>query len=83
MATAHLFILHFHREKPLNNTKQILLIEDNQGDVILIKEALSDMDEVIDLIISEDGFDAKNQLNLLYVNNKLPDLIILDLICQR
>jgi len=67
----------------LNNTKQILLIEDNQGDVILIKEALSDMDEVIDLIISEDGFDAKNQLNLLYVNNKLPDLIILDLICQR
>jgi DNA-binding response OmpR family regulator len=63
--------------KPL----EILLVEDNKGDIGLITEFFSDAKVLINLHIAEDGEEA---LRFLYdkdkfLGSKLPDLIILDL----
>ena len=63
--------------KPL----EILLIEDNKGDIGLVTEFFSNEKVIINIHIAEDGEEA---LRFLYdkdkfLGSKLPDLIILDL----
>jgi two-component system response regulator len=59
----------------------ILLVEDNPGDVRLTKEALKDSKIMIDLRVVNNGEEALAYLNKegQYKDVKLPDLILLDL----
>ena len=59
----------------------ILLVEDNPGDVRLTKEALKDGKVKNDLKVVRDGEEAMKFLSRKgeYKNEKLPDLILLDL----
>lgn len=78
------FILHYLKtlENELSdNSSEILLVEDNYGDVVLIKEAMEYIDRKLNLNVVRDGREA-----ILYLNKKgiyekvlLPDLIYLDL----
>lgn len=63
------------------NLKEILLIEDNPGDVILIKKALSNGMNISNLNVVTDGEMALEYLRQLndYKSATQPDLIILDL----
>jgi len=67
----------------LNNNNEpikVLLVEDNPGDVVLMKKAFSKSKFTIDIIEASDGEIALTTLN----NNKdNPDLIILDLNLQK
>jgi CheY-like chemotaxis protein len=60
---------------------EILLVEDNKGDIGLITEFFSDAKVITNIHIAEDGEEA---IRFLYGRNKflgptLPDIIILDL----
>ena len=59
----------------------IMLIEDNPGDVTLIKDLLDDVGAEYRMSVAEDGKEALDTLNMARVNLKhdLPDLILLDL----
>ena len=69
--------------KETKSKKNILLIEDNPGDVDLILEAFNEQSEICEIEISiiEDGEEAMLYLKQegQYKNKKLPDIIILDL----
>ena len=54
----------------------ILLVEDNEGDIILTQEALRDGKIKNNIIIARDGVEA---LALLDSGESLPDLILLDI----
>ena len=56
---------------------KIVLIEDNQDDILLIKEALNEQTIESDLVIFNDGGPAIDYF--LNENLVLPDLILLDL----
>ncbi|MES2003229.1 MAG: response regulator [Bacteroidota bacterium] len=58
----------------------ILLVEDNEGDILLTKEALEDGKIVTEISISRNGKDAIDFLETQLKKNKdsLPDLILLD-----
>lgn len=58
----------------------ILLVEDNEGDILLTKEALEDAKILVELSIAKDGKEALDFLNKTgkYANVALPDLILLD-----
>ncbi|RKS50563.1 CheY-like chemotaxis protein [Gillisia mitskevichiae] len=63
------------------NPITILLIEDNEGDILLTKEALLEGDIAKEIFVVKDGWDA-----LLYLEKKenystavIPDLILLDI----
>ena len=60
---------------------EILLIEDNPGDVRLTKEALKEGKLINNLHVSEDGVEALAYLKKIgnYKNEPTPDLILLDL----
>ena len=65
---------------PLSSV-DVLLVEDNPGDVKLTQEALSETKMLVNLYTVEDGVEA---LDFLYKRNKFgdvprPDIIILDL----
>ncbi|TXE14878.1 response regulator [Algoriphagus aquimarinus] len=63
--------------KPIN----ILLVEDNEGDIVLLMEAFGD-DKIVNKIdIARDGAEAIDLLNGLADTNSegLPDLILLDI----
>jgi len=62
-------------------TKNVLLVEDNEGDIKLIEEAIIDNDLSIDLKVIKDGGEALNYLEVKVAENynNLPDLIIMDL----
>jgi chemotaxis family two-component system response regulator Rcp1 len=60
--------------------RQILLIEDNPGDVLLIRQILSEVSLPISVSIAPDGEQA---LRLLADTQFQPDLIILDLNIPR
>jgi two-component system, chemotaxis family, response regulator Rcp1 len=55
---------------------KILLVEDNEGDIILTQEALKDGKIKNHIIIARDGIEA---LSLLDSAHPLPDLILLDI----
>lgn len=60
---------------------EILLVEDNPGDIQLTREALEDCKMINNLYVVEDGEKALNYLFRTegYENSVIPDLIILDL----
>lgn len=59
---------------------QILLIEDNEGDILLTKEAFEERNIVNKIDVVRDGEEALDFLNACLLNDKtqLPDLILLD-----
>ncbi|MGD0567253.1 MAG: response regulator [Candidatus Sulfotelmatobacter sp.] len=60
---------------------QVLVVEDNPGDVWLMKEAFKDVNPLIRLQVAPDGHDAMAFLRReeTYANATRPDLILLDL----
>jgi CheY-like chemotaxis protein len=56
---------------------QILLVEDNPGDVRLIRESLKENKFFAELTVCMDGQEAMNHLN--DTRNIIPDIILLDL----
>lgn len=59
----------------------ILLVEDNEGDIVLTKEALSDAKIKNKVSVAKDGEDAIRFVNagLNKEDTELPDLILLDI----
>lgn len=59
----------------------ILLVEDNEGDIVLTKEALYDAKIKNKVSVSRDGEEAITYLNNALTNPKelIPDLILLDI----
>jgi CheY-like chemotaxis protein len=59
----------------------VLLIEDNPGDVRLTREALKEAKIAINLSIASDGVEAMKMLRqeAPYTNQPMPDLVLLDL----
>ena len=59
----------------------ILLVEDNEGDILLITEALKEGDFVKKLDVVKDGWEAINYLlkKENYSQGSLPELILLDI----
>ncbi len=62
--------------KPVN----ILLVEDNEGDILLTREALEDARILVTLSVIKDGKEAIDFLNRegVHKNAELPDLLLLD-----
>jgi CheY-like chemotaxis protein len=60
---------------------EVLLVEDNPGDVRLTEEALKEGKLAIHLTVARDGLEATEILHQrnCYANAKRPDLILLDL----
>lgn len=58
----------------------ILLVEDNEGDILLTKEALEDARIYINLSVVKDGKEAMDFLGKKdkYFNADLPDIMLLD-----
>jgi two-component system, chemotaxis family, response regulator Rcp1 len=69
----------------LNNSRVILVIEDNPGDVRLMKEALRDASADISLQVAPDGEQALRYLHREppFENCRRPSLIFLDLNLPR
>ena len=59
---------------------KILLVEDNEGDIMLTKEALEDAKILIELKVLKDGKSAIDFLTKTdqYANEETPDLLLLD-----
>ena len=55
---------------------KILLVEDNEGDIVLTQEALKDGRIKNNIVIARDGVEA---LAMLDSGDQLPDLILLDI----
>lgn len=55
----------------------ILLVEDNEGDILLTTEALAEAKTKFEISIARDGEEAIDLLNK--VNQDLPDLVLLDI----
>jgi CheY-like chemotaxis protein/DNA-binding XRE family transcriptional regulator len=68
-------------QKTRDKTFRILLIEDNPADVLLFKKALSECEESIDVQTFHDADTAMDflQNHENKFNQKLPDLVLLDL----
>jgi CheY-like chemotaxis protein len=66
-------------------TAQILLVEDNPGDVLLVTEALKGSQIRISLHVCRDGVEALDYLRHRTEEGKteLPDLVLLDLTMPR
>jgi two-component system, chemotaxis family, response regulator Rcp1 len=64
---------------------EILLVEDNPGDVRLTQEALKDAKMCNNLTVAQDGVEAMDILHRIgpYANLPRPDLILLDLNLPR
>jgi len=57
----------------------ILLVEDNEGDIVLTSEALSSGKVANKIRVARDGEEALRLLGEGVLNNTLPDLILLDI----
>jgi len=57
----------------------ILLVEDNEGDILLTVEALEEGRIANVIEIARDGQEAIDKLEIDLKNNQLPDLILLDI----
>jgi two-component system, chemotaxis family, response regulator Rcp1 len=64
---------------------RILLVEDNAGDVELIRERLEESHVVLDLVVAADGVHAEDFLfrRGAFIGAQRPDLILLDLNLPR
>lgn len=69
----------------LGRPVEILLVEDNEGDVMLAREALEESKFINTLHVVTDGVEAMNFLRRLgpYAHKPRPDLILLDLNLPR
>lgn len=69
----------------LINAVDILLVEDNPGDVRLTREAMKEARIAVNLNVASDGLEAMSMLRqeAPYDNLPLPDLILLDLNMPR
>ena len=67
--------------KGIIRTVEILLVDDNPGDIRLTQEALKDSKVLNNLHVVEDGLEALNYLRKKgeFKNEVTPDLILLDL----
>ena len=68
----------------MNNTKdskRILLVEDNEPDIYLTKEAIGVINRPVDVYVVRDGVEAINVLNQEgdFEHTPLPDLVLLDI----
>lgn len=63
------------------NSINILLVEDNEGDILLTTEALEEGKLLNNLMIVRDGHEAIQFLSKegKYANSKTPDLVLLDI----
>ncbi len=57
----------------------ILLVEDNEGDILLTIEAFEEGRIANVIEVARDGQEALNKLQKDFVDKKLPDLILLDI----
>jgi len=67
-------------EERASESLQILLVEDNEADVYLIKRALADNPRVAEVVLAQDGVEA---LELIDSGAVDPDLAIIDLHMPR
>jgi len=58
---------------------RLLVVEDNEGDVRLVQEALKYSNSPCELTVAKDGIEAIECLRLLAASATAPDLILLDL----
>ena len=60
---------------------KLLLIEDNEGDILLTKEAFEDSSMIADIDVVKDGMAAINYFNKVLEDATvtLPDLVLLDI----
>ncbi len=67
------------------NTIDVLLVEDNPGDVRLTREALKEGKIAVNLRVANDGLEAMKMLRQEgeYVSLPLPDIVLLDLNMPR
>jgi len=67
------------------NTVQILLVEDNEGDILLTKEALTEGKITNEVNVVRDGWEAMQYLKREgeFKNSQTPDLILLDVNLPR
>lgn len=65
----------------MKNKAKILLVEDNEGDILLTKEAFSEANLSNEISVVKDGQQAIKYLNKEagFENEKTPDIILLDL----
>lgn len=61
------------------NKISLLLVEDNEGDIVLIKEMLEARNYLEKIIIVRDGEDAINYLKNAIILSELPSFILLDI----
>ncbi len=66
--------------KRLPNQLRVLLVEDDDGDVYLIRRALGEMPRVTEVRVARDGVEALSMLDLWSTG---PDLAIIDLKMPR
>ncbi|OOQ56717.1 response regulator [Mucilaginibacter pedocola] len=57
----------------------ILLVEDNEGDILLTKEALEDSKIINDITVLKDGKAAMDYFEELTTDTPRPDLVLLDI----
>ncbi len=80
------FLLGFHMAPSASSDRlQLLLIEDNAGDVRLIREAFRMSGQNVDIAVARDGVEALDYLRGggIYASAARPDLILLDLNLPR
>jgi two-component system, chemotaxis family, response regulator Rcp1 len=58
---------------------RVLMVEDNEGDIVLFNEALSQLKPSVELTIVKDSFTAMQSLDQALKRNQLPDLILTDI----
>ena len=58
---------------------RVLLVEDNEGDVVLFNEALGHLNRSVELTIVKDSFTAIQYLDHSETRNQLPHLILTDI----
>ena len=63
------------KEPPL----QVLLVDDNPGDVLLMQETFEELHVGVDVLTASDGAEALATLDRGVASGRLPDLVVLDL----
>lgn len=65
----------------MNKEKHILIVEDNEGDIVLTLEALKEVKVANKVTVARDGLEALNMLKRTtpYENFILPDILLLDI----
>ncbi|MBI2387778.1 MAG: response regulator [Elusimicrobia bacterium] len=69
----------------MNKPLEVLLVEDDEDDVLLTKEALKDSKVIVSMAVAPDGEDALKRLRRQppFENAPVPDLVLLDLNLPR